>query len=157
MIFRLTSSSLAGTSRKLVAVGAPRLASMLSTIRAEAPRSGSAAPHSLAGIAGAAGPGGAGAGTGLGGGRGAAGGGRGRGRRRGGHRLGRRRGRGGRGGRRGRRGRRDGGNLAARAQLVAVVGEEVAPRLAHRARVGEVPLVHVVDEPGVGSERVRGR
>src|SRR6478609_6779707 len=37
---RLTSSSLAGTSRKLVAVGTSRLASMLVTIRAAAPRSG---------------------------------------------------------------------------------------------------------------------
>src|SRR5690606_30342455 len=41
MTRRLTSSSLAGTSRKLVAVGTPRLASMLATMRAAAPRSGS--------------------------------------------------------------------------------------------------------------------
>ena len=41
MTRRLTSSSLAGTSRKLVAVGTPRLASMFSTMRAATPRSGS--------------------------------------------------------------------------------------------------------------------
>ena len=38
MTVRLTSSSLAGTSRKLVAVGTSRLASMLATMRAAAPR-----------------------------------------------------------------------------------------------------------------------
>ena len=37
MTRRLTSSSLAGTSRKLVAVGTSRLASMLATMRAAAP------------------------------------------------------------------------------------------------------------------------
>ena len=41
MIFRLTSRSLAGTTRKLVAVGTPRLASMFSTMRAATPRMGS--------------------------------------------------------------------------------------------------------------------
>ncbi len=41
MILRLTSSSLAGTWRKLVAVGTPRLASMFCTMRAAAPRIGS--------------------------------------------------------------------------------------------------------------------
>ena len=40
MTLRLTSSSLAGTSRKLVAVGTARLASMLATMRAAAPRIG---------------------------------------------------------------------------------------------------------------------
>ena len=40
MIFRLTSSSLAGTLRKLVAVGTARLRSMLATISAPAPRMG---------------------------------------------------------------------------------------------------------------------
>ena len=39
-IWRLTSSSLAGTSRTEVAVGTPRLASMFSTMRAAAPRIG---------------------------------------------------------------------------------------------------------------------
>ena len=39
-ICRLTSSSRAGTVRTLVAVGTPRLASMLAAIRAAAPRSG---------------------------------------------------------------------------------------------------------------------
>ena len=41
MTLRLTSSSFAGTSRKLVAVGTARLASMLATIAAPAPRIGS--------------------------------------------------------------------------------------------------------------------
>ena len=49
MTRRLTSRSLAGTWRKLVAVGTPRLASMLATIRAPAPRSGS--PTGAAGAA----------------------------------------------------------------------------------------------------------
>src|SRR3954469_16595442 len=51
---RLTSMSLAGTSRKLVAVGTPSDASMLVTMRAAAPRSGSPS-------GGAAGAGGVGA------------------------------------------------------------------------------------------------
>src|SRR5437899_159593 len=42
MTDRLTSSSRAGTSRKLVAVGTWRLSSMLATIRAAAPRNGTA-------------------------------------------------------------------------------------------------------------------
>ncbi len=37
---RLTSSSLAGTARTLVAVGTPSDASMLATMRPAAPRSG---------------------------------------------------------------------------------------------------------------------
>src|SRR5215204_4837073 len=41
MTLRLTSRSLAGTFRKLVAVGTSRLASMLATMRAAAPRRGS--------------------------------------------------------------------------------------------------------------------
>ena len=40
-MLRLTSSSFAGTTRKLVAVGTPRLASMFDTITAPAPRIGS--------------------------------------------------------------------------------------------------------------------
>src|SRR5690606_16178968 len=83
----------------------------------------------------------------------------------------RRRGRGSRGGRR----RCRGGGLAARCggrrcrggrrlavgrrgrtgrvvALAAVVGEELLPALAHRARVLEVLLVHLVHEPGVGTE-----
>src|SRR3954451_10101309 len=47
MILRLTSRSLAGTSRNEVAVGTPRLASMLTTIRADAPRRGAPAPSSV--------------------------------------------------------------------------------------------------------------
>ena len=49
--------------------------------------------------------------------------------------------------RRSRRGRRHVVGVA------AVVGEEVAPALAHRARIGEVLLVHLVDEPGVRAQR----
>src|SRR4051794_38744245 len=56
MTLRLTSSSLAGTSRKLVAVGTSRLASMLATMRAAAPRRGCGVPapldETLAGAAG---------------------------------------------------------------------------------------------------------
>ena len=50
MTRRLTSSSLAGTSRKLVAVGTPRLASMLATMRAAAPRMGFASSSTAAGF-----------------------------------------------------------------------------------------------------------
>src|SRR5438552_13512033 len=55
-ILRLTSSSRAGTTRKLVAVGTARLASMLATIRAAAPRIGwlATAGTAAAGLAGAA-------------------------------------------------------------------------------------------------------
>src|SRR5262245_35054537 len=54
MILRLTSSSLAGTLRKLVAVGTPRLAVMFWTMRAAAPRRGSpASPAAGVGAAGA--------------------------------------------------------------------------------------------------------
>ena len=42
-----------------------------------------------------------------------------------------------------------------RGGVAPVVGEEVLPALAHRRRVGEVLLVHLVDEPGVRAERVR--
>ena len=37
-----------------------------------------------------------------------------------------------------------------------VVGEELAPALAHRRGVGAVAVVHVVDQPGVGTERTDG-
>src|SRR4051794_29998700 len=80
MTRRLTSSSLAGTSRKLVAVGTSRLASMLATIRAAAPRRGCTVPapfdstlaagEGVAGLAGVVGfevSGGAGGGGGAGG------------------------------------------------------------------------------------------
>ena len=50
---RLTSSRRAGTVRTLVAVGTPRLASMLATIREAAPRSGTACSASAAAAAGA--------------------------------------------------------------------------------------------------------
>ncbi len=63
-IWRLTSRSLAGTTRTDVAVGTPRLASMFSTVRAAAPRSGSgSSPSSTIGP----GRGGAGAVGGAGG------------------------------------------------------------------------------------------
>ena len=48
----------------------------------------------------------------------------------------------------GRWSRRDGRRRRRR----AVVGEELAPALAHRRRVDEVTVVHVVDQPGVGPE-----
>src|SRR3954470_17688693 len=80
MIFRLTSSSLAGTSRKLVAVGTVRLRSMLAAIAAPAPRIGS--PISSCAAAGRSGAdaapfvadtaGAVGTGAGAGGGAGAA-------------------------------------------------------------------------------------
>ena len=38
----------------------------------------------------------------------------------------------------------------------AVVGEELLPALAHRRRVGQVLLVHLVDEPLVRTECLRG-
>src|SRR3954467_7280829 len=75
MTSRLTSSSLAGTSRKLVAVGTAGLASMLATMRAEAPRSGwlsgaplddaAAVPSALAGPSVGAGDGFGAAATGV--------------------------------------------------------------------------------------------
>jgi hypothetical protein len=63
MTLRLTSSSLAGMSRKLVAVGTRRLVSMFSTMRAATPRSGS--PGCSAFSVGAAGAWAAGAGAGV--------------------------------------------------------------------------------------------
>ncbi len=69
MTRRLTSSSLAGTPRTLVAVGTSRLASMLATMRAAAPRRGTPsssaveAGFALAGAAAGAGAVGAGAGA----------------------------------------------------------------------------------------------
>src|SRR5438552_12606350 len=69
---RLTSSSRAGTTRKLVAVGTDRLASMLATMRAAAPRIGVAVSAGCAAFArvGAArlGAGGVAAGAGAAGG-----------------------------------------------------------------------------------------
>ncbi len=59
-IWRLTSSSLAGTTRTDVAVGTPRLASMFSTVRAAAPRRGSGSSPSRT-----IGPGRVGAGVGV--------------------------------------------------------------------------------------------
>ena len=131
MTRRLTSSSLAGTLRKLVAVGTPRLRSMLATIMAPAPRM--SWPASAAWPAGAAGCGAAAA-AGAGGRRGAAAA-------------------AGAGARPGRSG-------SARAppwrcRRVRVVGEELLPALAHRRRVGAVPLVHLLDEPRVGPELLR--
>ncbi len=69
MTLRFTSRSLAGTCRKLVAVGTARLASMFATTRAAAPRSGSpsgslgvaVAPSVATGVTGVTGADGAGA------------------------------------------------------------------------------------------------
>ncbi len=129
MTRRLTSRSLAGTSRNDVAVGTSRLASMLATIRAPTPRiasPGSSAASAaasdvaavpLAVVTGAvdgAGPAGA---AGVGG----------RGRCRG-------------------WGRSGGGTGAAGR---AVVREELLPGLADRCRVVLVLLVRLFDQPGV--------
>ena len=40
--------------------------------------------------------------------------------------------------------------------VALVVGEELLPALAHRVGVGDVLLVHLVDQPLVGSERLAG-
>src|SRR5690242_5865465 len=53
---RLTSSSRAGITRKLVAVGTPRLAVMLATIRPAAPRSGVASSPAAPPVGPDAGP-----------------------------------------------------------------------------------------------------
>src|ERR1035437_4663525 len=54
MTIRLSTSSLAGTARTLVAVGTPRLAIMLVTVRAAAPRSLlTSAPGPAGGVCGA--------------------------------------------------------------------------------------------------------
>ena len=54
-------------------------------------------------------------------------------------------------------GRGDGGRRGhgLRVGVAAVVGEEVPPALADRGRVGQVLLVHLVDQPGVGAEGAR--
>src|SRR5690606_8668511 len=79
-----------------------------------------------------------------------------RGRRGGGGGGRRRGGRRGRGPARGRCGGRWRGLRGTRAARRLVVGEELLPAGAHRRRVGEVPLVHLFDEPGVGTEGFRG-
>ena len=64
-IWRFTSSRRAGTVRTEVAVGTPRLASMFTTVRAAAPRSGSgASPSAVGALAAGAGVAAAGAGAG---------------------------------------------------------------------------------------------
>ena len=97
---------------------------MLATMRAAAPRIGSPTGVAAAGVGGAGSPG-AGAASAARCGAAGAGGAT---ARRGRHRL--------------------------RGGVAPVVGEEVLPALAHRRRVGEVLLVHLVDEPRV---RARGR
>src|SRR4028118_1462146 len=64
MTMRLSMSSLAGIARTLVAVGTPRLDSMLVTTRADAPRSGSTSSSTSGADAGAA-AGGDGLGVGV--------------------------------------------------------------------------------------------
>src|SRR5450755_5069170 len=67
MTIRLSTSSLAGTARTLVAVGTPRLAVMLVTVRAAAPRSLlTSAPGPAGGACGAGVAGGASAACGAG-------------------------------------------------------------------------------------------
>src|ERR1700722_17588858 len=67
MTIRLSMSSLAGTTRTLVAVGTLRLAAMFCAVRAAAPRSLLGAAAGAGGGGGAGGPGGGGAGAGRGG------------------------------------------------------------------------------------------
>src|SRR3954470_17711049 len=131
-IWRLTSSSFAGTLRTDVAVGTPRLASMFSTIRAAAPRIGFVvSPSSTSGAVPLPAGGGVGGGAGGGGG-------------------------GGGGRRRGRRGRSDRDRPVAGARGGAarghVVGEELLPGRCHRRRIRQVLAVHLVDESGVGAQ-----
>ena len=61
-----------------------------------------------------------------------------------------------RGSRRGGGRGRGAGERSAVTPARAVVGEELLPALAHRGRVGQVLLVHLVDQPGVGADRVGG-
>src|SRR5580704_12629350 len=132
MTIRLSASSLAGIARTLVAVGTARLAVMLVTVRAAAPRSLlTSVPSGGVGGEGRAEVGG----------EGRAGGGGGRAR-----------------GRRGRRGR--GGALEPDARLRPgsvgegglIVGEEAPPGSVHRTRVSQIPLVELLDQPFVGAE-----
>src|SRR3954466_273631 len=168
---RLISSSLAGTSRKLVAVGTSREATMLAAMRAAAPRSGW--PTGALGAAGAAAAGAATcggvvalAGAAVDGAPGAAGGrarGRGGGGGRGRHHgrcavagaVPRRRGGGRRWGRRGARGGGRGRRRPVQAGRIGlVVREEVPPAGRHRLGVAEIALVHLVDQPGIRTKRL---
>ena len=182
MTIRLSASSLAGTARTLVAVGTARLAVMLVTVRAAAPRSlltsvpsGGLGGASRAGLGGGSRAGlGGGAELGLGEERaeqaGLGGGGRGLGRGAAAA-LGRSRrgpGRPGRGGhgRRGRLGRdrlgRRGGPGAlepedrlrpgAAGEGGLIVGEEAPPGPVYRTGVSQIALVELFDEPFVGAE-----
>src|SRR6516162_6207361 len=114
---RLTSSSRAGRVRTLVAVGTPRLASMLAAIRDAAPRSTTACSSgiSLTGVV-------AGAGAGAGAGTDGAGSG---------------------GSRRSRLDRRRHLCLRRGDGRRAVVRKELAPAVTHRRRIGQEPFVHV--------------
>ena len=160
---RLSTSSFAGTARTLVAVGTASEASMFCTIRAATPRSvvvlapvgGGRRPSRAwpaAAFAGAAGPAAAGAGWPAG--------------------LAARRGGGGRSASAGADGAAPGASVPARAALAVavaavasvgvtigrravgrpVVGEEVVPGRVDAGRVGEVPLVHLLDDPLVRTE-----
>ena len=180
MTIRLSASSLAGIARTLVAVGTARLAVMLVTVRAAAPRSlltsvpsGGVGGEGRAGVGGegrAGGGGEGGAGLGTGGAAGLGGGPSGRGSGNlgrgllGARRL---RARGTlRSGRRGRLGRDRLGRRGLRGALEPddrlrpgsvgegglIVGEEAPPGSVHRTRVSQIPLVELLDQPFVGAE-----
>src|SRR5919202_1807613 len=140
MTMRLSASSLAGTARTLDAVGTVSEAFMFLTTLAAAPRRGSRFGPSPAGWPGAV------AGLLVGGGL-LGGGGRlpvgGRGRRGGRLEL---------GGLSGLSGRCR--PVVARGHRAArpVVGKKLMPRLVHARGIGEVLLVHLLDQPLVGAE-----
>ncbi len=151
MTMRLSTSSLAGMARTLVAVGMDRLAAMLAAVRAAAPRSRTSVPPVCGSGGAAAGAGCAGAwpadgcgatGPGADGADGADG--AGAVPRRGG--LGARRGGPGRPG----QGARAAGGGVGRLRLI--VSEEVPPRPVHRAGIRLVSLVELVHEPLIGPE-----
>src|ERR1700728_2240548 len=143
---RLSTSSLAGMARTLVAVGTVRLAVMFAAVRAAAPRSRTsiaccASGGGGAGLAGAGRVDETGAGVPLAGAAGAPGAGAACGRE---------------GGRRRCLGRRGCPGSARRPRLLrrlwVVVGEEVPPGPVHRAGVCLIALVELVNQPFVGPE-----
>ena len=168
MTMRLSASSLAGTARTLVAVGTVSETFMFLTTAAAAPRSGLCLPAAT-GVAGFGGGRGAAWLGGLGGRRAALGGSAAGSARRPARPAGCGR-RGGRGlggapasrpaaapwpaaaGAVGRRGAARCAVAAADRAARPVVGEELVPGLVHAGRVGEVLLVHLLDQPLVGAE-----
>src|SRR5215212_10033379 len=130
MTMRLSASSLAGTARTLVAVGTVSETFMFLTTAAAAPRRGDWSPAAI-GVAGALAAGAAGfsaagalGAAGLGAGSGSAAG----------------------GGSRGAVRRRLGAVRSTDGATRTVVGEELVPGLVHAGGVGEVLLVHLLDQ-----------